>query len=63
MAEVYKADEEYIFKAEFEEDFGLMFMPTGESIVRCKDCKYCLIHDKILFCGYLGSIGEWRYRT
>jgi hypothetical protein len=32
-------------------------------VVRCKDCKYCLIHDKILFCGYLGSIGEWRYRT
>lgn len=32
-------------------------------VVLCKDCKYCLIHDKILFCGYLGSIGEWRYRT
>lgn len=32
-------------------------------VVRCKDCKYCLIHDKILFCEYMGSIGEWRYRT
>lgn len=32
-------------------------------VVRCKDCKHCLIHDKILFCGYMGSIGEWRYRT
>lgn len=32
-------------------------------VVRCKDCKYCLIHDKILFCGYWGNIGEWRYRT
>jgi hypothetical protein len=39
MAEVYKSDEEYIFKAEFDEDRGLMFFPTGESIVRCKDCK------------------------
>lgn len=34
-----------------------------DGIVRCKDCKHCLIHDKILFCGYWGSIGEWRYRS
>lgn len=43
-----------------------MIVLNGELIdelVRCKDCKYCLIHDKILFCGYMGSIGEWRYRT
>lgn len=40
MAEVYKSDEEYIFKAEFDEDYGLRFMPTGESVTRCKDCKW-----------------------
>lgn len=40
MAEIFKSDEEYIFKAEFIEDYGLRFMPTGESIVRCKDCKH-----------------------
>ena len=33
------------------------------AVVRCRDCKYCLIHDKILFCEYMGSIGEWRFRT
>lgn len=32
--------EEYIFKAEFDEDYGLRFMPTGESVIRCKDCKW-----------------------
>lgn len=38
----YEADKEYIFSATFDEDCGLMFFPTGESIVRCKDCKwYC----------------------
>lgn len=40
MAETYRTSEEYIFKAEFDEDRGLMFFPTGESVVRCKDCKY-----------------------
>ncbi len=40
MAKTFKSDEEYIFKAEFKEDYGLLFMPTGESIVRCKDCKH-----------------------
>ena len=39
MADTFKSDEEYIFKAEFIEDYGLRFMPTGEGIVRCKDCK------------------------
>lgn len=45
MAKVYKSDEEYIFKAEFNEDYGLQFMPTGESIVRCKDCKYSVFEQ------------------
>lgn len=40
MADTFKSDEEYIFKAEFDEDYGLRFMPTGGSIVRCKDCVY-----------------------
>ena len=40
MTETFKSYEEYIFKAEFNEDYGLQFMPTGESIVRCKDCKH-----------------------
>ena len=62
MAEYYTG-EEYIFKAEFNEDYGLQFMPTGESVVRCKDCKHCITHEEILFCGYMGNIGEWRYRT
>jgi len=38
-------------------------LEDSEPVVHCKDCKYCFIHGKILFCGYWGSIGEWRYRT
>lgn len=48
MAETFKSDEEYIFKAEFEEDYGLRFMPTGESIVRCRDCKWYVPARNIL---------------
>ena len=33
------------------------------SIVRCKDCKYCITHEKMLFCEYMGNIGDWRFRT
>lgn len=41
MANVlFNAGQEYIFSATFDEDHGLMFFPTGESVVRCKDCKY-----------------------
>lgn len=32
-------------------------------VVRCKDCKHCITHEKILFCGYMGNIGDWRFRT
>ena len=32
-------------------------------VVRCKDCKYCITHEKILFCEYMGNIGDWRFRT
>lgn len=32
-------------------------------VVRCKDCKYCVTYGTILFCEYMGNIGEWRYRT
>lgn len=35
----HEADKEYIFSASFDEDRGLMFFPTGKSIVRCKHCK------------------------
>ena len=34
-----------------------------EPVVRCKDCKYCITHGKILFCEYMGNIGDWRFRT
>ena len=40
MTETFKSSEEYIFKAEFNDDIGLMFFPTGEEVVRCKDCKH-----------------------
>lgn len=50
MTEVYRTSEEYIFKAEFDEDRGLMFFPTGESVVRCKDCRW--YNEGDLFCRY-----------
>ena len=54
MAETFKSDEEYIFKTEFTEDYGLQFMPTGESIVRCKDCKHLMTYnDGTYDCKYL----------
>lgn len=34
-----------------------------KELVRCKDCKYCITHNEILFCNYQGSIGDWRFRT
>ena len=52
MAEYY-TDEEYIFKAEFNEDYGLQFMPTGE-LVRCKDC----IHYDLGVCLKIYSDGN-----
>lgn len=45
MAETFKSSEEYIFKAEFNDDIGLMFFPTGEEVVRCKDCKYSVFEQ------------------
>lgn len=58
MTETFKSSEEYIFKAEFNEDYGLQFMPTGESIVRCKDCGYC--SEKAFRCED-GDVIEYSY--
>lgn len=51
-------DEEQIFRAEFNEDLGLIFYPTGKSIVRCKDCKYYKQLDDA--CPYLGEDGYYK---
>lgn len=41
----------------------LLMTERVEPLVRCKDCKYCITHEKTLFCEYIGSVGDWRFRT
>ena len=47
----------------YESKDGLNITVTMTELVRCKDCKSCITHEKILFCEYMGHIGEWRFRT
>lgn len=54
-------------KLEMEIDFKALGEVLAEhdfvEVIRCKDCKHCITHEKILFCGYMGNIGDWRFRT